>query len=76
MKGSLGVRLALGETQVVTETRKFLTDNGVALDCFSQVGFTYDISLHHRGFPVVGEISVSIFGIKSLCNAVVMLLAL
>ena len=23
---------------MVTETRKFLTDNGVSLDCFSQVG--------------------------------------
>ncbi|XP_053375079.1 probable RNA-binding protein 19 isoform X2 [Mercenaria mercenaria] len=36
LKGSLGVRLALGETQVVQETRDFLTDNGVALDSFSQ----------------------------------------
>ncbi|KAK2172512.1 hypothetical protein NP493_953g00009 [Ridgeia piscesae] len=34
---SVGVRLALGETQVVAETRDFLIDNGVALDAFSQV---------------------------------------
>ena len=36
-KQSVGVRLALGETQVVAETRSFLIDNGVALDSFSQV---------------------------------------
>ncbi|KAI0235221.1 putative RNA-binding protein 19 [Lamellibrachia satsuma] len=35
-KQSVGVRLALGETQVVAETRGFLIDNGVALDSFSQ----------------------------------------
>ncbi|PIK53368.1 putative RNA-binding protein 19 isoform X2, partial [Apostichopus japonicus] len=35
-KGSLGVRMALGETQIVAETRQFLVDNGVALDSFSQ----------------------------------------
>ena len=34
---SLGVRMALGETQIVTETRNFLIDNGVCLDSFSQV---------------------------------------
>ncbi|KAL5016171.1 hypothetical protein ScPMuIL_005760 [Solemya velum] len=33
---SLGVRLALGETQIVAETREFLVENGVSLDCFSQ----------------------------------------
>lgn len=33
---SLGVRMALGETQIVAETREFLTQNGVVLDCFSQ----------------------------------------
>jgi len=35
---SLGVRLALGETEVVAETRDFLIENGVSLDSFSQVG--------------------------------------
>nr|KAG5691121.1 hypothetical protein BaRGS_030929 [Batillaria attramentaria] len=35
-KGSLGVRMALGETQLVQETRDFLIENGVALDSFSQ----------------------------------------
>ncbi|XP_052219695.1 probable RNA-binding protein 19 isoform X2 [Dreissena polymorpha] len=36
LKGSLGVRMALGETQIVQETRDFLTEHGVALDSFSQ----------------------------------------
>ena len=35
--GSLGVRMALGETQIVTETREFLIEEGVTLDAFSQV---------------------------------------
>jgi len=35
-KGSIGVRMALGETQIVAETRDFLLSNGVALDAFSQ----------------------------------------
>ena len=33
---SLAVRLAVGETQIVHETRQFLIDNGVQLDAFSQ----------------------------------------
>ena len=36
-KQSLGVRMALGETQIISETRDFLTDHGVKLDAFSQV---------------------------------------
>ena len=35
-KESIGVRVALGETKVVSETRSFLLDNGVSLDSFSQ----------------------------------------
>ncbi|KAJ8312888.1 hypothetical protein KUTeg_010261 [Tegillarca granosa] len=35
-KQSLGVRMALGETQLVSETRDFLLENGVSLDSFSQ----------------------------------------
>ncbi|XP_012719019.2 probable RNA-binding protein 19 isoform X2 [Fundulus heteroclitus] len=35
-KGSVAVRMALGETQIVQETRQFLLDNGVCLDSFSQ----------------------------------------
>ncbi|XP_048467352.1 probable RNA-binding protein 19 isoform X1 [Rhincodon typus] len=35
-KGSVAVRMALGETQIVQETRQFLIDNGVKLDSFSQ----------------------------------------
>ncbi|UJR23141.1 hypothetical protein I4U23_026160 [Adineta vaga] len=33
---SLAVRLAVGETQIIHETRQFLLDNGVQLDAFSQ----------------------------------------
>ncbi|XP_077995356.1 putative RNA-binding protein 19 [Glandiceps talaboti] len=33
---SLAVRMALGETQIVSETRQFLVDNHVSLDAFSQ----------------------------------------
>ncbi|XP_071369701.1 probable RNA-binding protein 19 isoform X1 [Centroberyx affinis] len=35
-KGSVAVRMALGETQIVQETRQFLQDNSVCLDSFSQ----------------------------------------
>ncbi|ELU12200.1 hypothetical protein CAPTEDRAFT_225018 [Capitella teleta] len=35
-KESIGVRVALGETRIVAETRAFLIDNGVSLDAFSQ----------------------------------------
>uniref|UniRef100_A0A8C4H940 Probable RNA-binding protein 19 n=1 Tax=Dicentrarchus labrax TaxID=13489 RepID=A0A8C4H940_DICLA len=35
-KGSVAVRMALGETQIVQETRQFLLDNAVSLDSFSQ----------------------------------------
>uniref|UniRef100_UPI00358FF20C probable RNA-binding protein 19 n=1 Tax=Myxine glutinosa TaxID=7769 RepID=UPI00358FF20C len=34
--GSIAVRLALGETQIVQETRRFLLNHGVQLDAFSQ----------------------------------------
>ena len=34
---SVGVRMALGETQIVTEIRQFLLNNGVVLDSFSNV---------------------------------------
>lgn len=39
---SLGVRMALGETQIVAETRDFLTENGVVLDSFSQVVMNFN----------------------------------
>ncbi|XP_072244102.1 probable RNA-binding protein 19 isoform X2 [Leuresthes tenuis] len=35
-KGSVAVRMALGETQIVQETRQFLLENCVCLDSFSQ----------------------------------------
>ncbi|CAH1966721.1 unnamed protein product [Acanthoscelides obtectus] len=36
--GSAAVRLALGETQIVTETRKYLEAHGVVLDAFANAG--------------------------------------
>lgn len=36
-KGSLAVRVALGETELVQNVRQFLLENGVSLDSFSQV---------------------------------------
>lgn len=33
----MAVRVALGETQLVQEVRRFLIDHGVSLDSFSQV---------------------------------------
>lgn len=38
-KGSVGVRQALGETQLIQETKQFLTENGIALDSFGQVRY-------------------------------------
>ncbi|KAJ6659129.1 hypothetical protein lerEdw1_019432 [Lerista edwardsae] len=35
-KGSVAVRVALGETELVQKVRQFLLDNGVRLDAFSQ----------------------------------------
>ena len=35
--GSVAVRMALGETELVTETRQFLESHGVKLDVFGQV---------------------------------------
>ncbi|KAM5193683.1 putative RNA-binding protein 19 isoform 2-T2 [Mantella aurantiaca] len=35
-KGSVAVRVALGETQLVQDVRQFLIENGVCLDSFSQ----------------------------------------
>ncbi|KAG7489015.1 putative RNA-binding protein 19 [Solea senegalensis] len=44
-KGSVAVRMALGETQIVQETRQFLLDNGVSLDSFSQAAAERSISV-------------------------------
>lgn len=43
-KGSVAVRVALGETQLVQEVRRFLLDNGVSLDSFSQVSARWAVS--------------------------------
>lgn len=34
-KGSAAVRLALGETQIVSQTKQFLENSGVFLDAFN-----------------------------------------
>lgn len=38
---SAAVKLALGETQIIQDTKAFLEENGVCLDAFNQVSFTY-----------------------------------
>jgi len=48
-KTSVAVRLALGETQIVTETRKFLIENGVQLDAFNKVRCSVGSSEKNRG---------------------------
>jgi len=53
-KDSIGVRMALGETQIVTEIRQFLLDNGVALDSFSAVSFYTQTTHSHTRTHVHG----------------------
>lgn len=38
IKGSAAVRLALAETQIVNETKKYLEKMGVKLEAFNEVG--------------------------------------
>lgn len=45
----MAVRVALGETQLVQEVRRFLLDNGVCLDSFSQVGALRGGGLNIKG---------------------------
>lgn len=45
---SAAVKLALGETQLVAETRSFLENNGVYLDAFNAV------SSLHAAFHIYG----------------------
>lgn len=45
----MAVRVALGETQLVQEVRRFLLDNGVCLDSFSQVGALSGGGLNIKG---------------------------
>lgn len=52
-KQSVAVRLALGETQFVSQMREFLEESGVHLDAFNQVPF---FSLLHQW-----KISVGLF---------------
>jgi hypothetical protein len=41
---SIAVRLALGETQLVAETKQFLVDNGIHLEAFNEVSY---LTLHY-----------------------------
>lgn len=41
IKGSAAVRLALAETQIVNETKKYLEKMGVRLDAFSEVSLRH-----------------------------------
>lgn len=50
-KGSVAVRVALGETQLVQEVRRFLLDNGVSLDSFSQVSACCPAQRAAQGSP-------------------------
>jgi multiple RNA-binding domain-containing protein 1 len=41
----VAVRLALGETQLVAETKQFLVDNGIHLDAFQDVKSQHSVWL-------------------------------
>lgn len=45
---SAAVKLALGETQLVTNTRKFLEENGICLDAFNQVKYNSSYLFMYR----------------------------
>lgn len=49
---SVAVRLALGETQLVAETKQFLLENGIQLDAFQDVIVYFFLSvIFLRYFP-------------------------
>lgn len=50
-RGSLAVRMALGETQIVNETRDFLINNGVCLDAFEKKSESGDGGKSSSGKP-------------------------
>lgn len=57
----MAVRVALGETELVQEIRRFLVENGVSLDSFSQVrgppgGTSGDLPLLVLVFSALSEI--------------------
>ena len=56
----MAVRVALGETELVQEIRRFLMENGVSLDSFSQVrcpagGSDVDLLLLYDGLVLVSS---------------------
>ena len=61
-KDSIGVRMALGETQIVAEIRQFLLDNGVVLDSFSSVSFHALMRTHTHTH------TCAIFNIFAICK--------
>lgn len=38
---SVAVRMALGETQLVAETKQFLVENGIHLEVFEEVAYLF-----------------------------------
>lgn len=56
----MAVRVALGETELVQEIRRFLIENGVSLDSFSQVrclagGSDVDLPLLYDGLVLMSS---------------------
>lgn len=45
---SAAVKLALGETQLIQNTKAFLEENGVCLDAFNQVSLIYILCVTYR----------------------------
>lgn len=43
---SAAVKLALGETQLVQDTKNFLEENGVCLDAFNQVNIIRNVDIN------------------------------
>jgi hypothetical protein len=56
-KQSAAVRLALGETQFVSQMREFLEESGVRLDAFNQVSL---FSLLHQRTISVGSFECTV----------------
>ena len=57
-KGGLALRMALGETQVVAETKEFLLHHGVKLDAFGQVRLHSSETLTTIGIVTDYELTV------------------
>lgn len=56
---SAAVKLALGETQLVQDTKKFLEENRVSLDAFNQVNISFEYELSQKVIIECNLINVS-----------------